>query len=168
MAMRPVPPILQAIDWQRAPHAQERTMIASLEVASWPMIRWSAQNIHRLSFVHFESVPERNDTTADLWTGLVGRSVWGGMSAAGMIGLSWQWAQVSPDVFALLDPMSIDSNLVLLASDGSRLSPMASAMVLNTFVSQIEWQQEAAQSARQQASRRRIDAVLTQAGHLAS
>ena len=143
-------------------------MIASLEVASWPMIRWSAQNIHRLSLVHFESVPERNDASAELWTGLVGRSVWGGMSAEGMVGVSWQWAQLSPGVLALLDPMTIDSNLVLLASDGSRLSPMASAMVLNCVVTQLNWQNEAALSAEQQAPRRRIDAVLTQGGHLAS
>jgi hypothetical protein len=150
-----------------APHAQERTMITSLEVASWPMIRWSAQNIHRLSLVHFESVPERNDRSTELWTGLSGRSVWGGMSADGMLGLSWQWAQISPGVFALLDPMAIDSNVVLLGSDGSRLSPMASAMVLNCIVAQLGWQTEAARSAQHDV-RPRIDAVLPHCGHLAS
>ncbi len=143
-------------------------MITSLEVGSWPMICGSAQNIHRIEFVHLDSVLTRNCATSGLWSGACGRSLWSGMSPEGMVGLSWQWAQIADGVFAMTDPMAIDCNLVLLGSDGSPLSPSATAMVLNRVVGALPWQPEAAHALRQR-GRRRIDAVqMAQASHQAS
>ena len=133
-------------------------MIASLEVGSWPMISCSAQNIHRIEFIHLESLLTRPRATSGLWSGAGGQTLWGGMVADGMVGLSWQWAQIEPGVLALIDPLSIGCNLVLLASDGGRLSPSATAMVLNRIVAVLPWQAEA-RRAIQQRGRRRIDAV---------
>lgn len=135
-------------------------MITSLEVGSWPIICGSAQNIHRIELVHLDSVLTRARASSGLWCGASGRSLWSGMSPEGMVGLSWQWAQIMDGVFALTDPMAIDSNLALLGSDGSRLSPTATAMVLNRIVCAMPWQAEAARALRQR-GRRRIDSVHT-------
>jgi hypothetical protein len=135
-------------------------MIASLEVGSWPIISGSAQNIHRIEFIHLDSVLTRACASSGIWCGASGRSLWGGMSTDGMIGLSWQWAQIAAGVFALTDPMAIDCNLALLASDGSRLSPTATAMVLNRIVGALAWQGEAARAIKQR-GRHRIDSLLT-------
>lgn len=134
-------------------------MITSLEVGSWPIISWSAQNVQRIELIHLDSVSthglEHGESPCD---GAHGRSCWGGITAVGMVGLSWEWAQIAPQVFALTDPMAIDSNLCLLASDGGRLSPMATALVLNRMVAALHWHAEAARAYRRQAARR-LDAV---------
>ena len=133
-------------------------MIASPDVELWPMISWSAQNIHQLPLVHFESWRERVIPTSGLWSGPLGQSVWGGMSPQGLVGLAWQWAQLHPGVFALVDPMAVQSNLMLLGSDGSRLSPMARAMVHNRLIAGLDWHAEASRALKHSRPRR-IDAV---------
>lgn len=133
-------------------------MITSLEVGLWPIISWSAQNIHRLHLVHLDTCVTHATPAGDLWCGPSGESTWGGMSPEGLVGVSWQWAQISPGVFALVDPMDVRSNLALLGSDGSRLSPTASAMVHNRIVATLGWQAEAARSLKSSRARR-IDAV---------
>lgn len=116
--------------------------MTSFNVFSWPMICWSAQNIHLLRLVHFESCLDETTGRSGIWTGLRGRTAWGGLTADGMVGLAWHWAQIQPGVIALQDPLDIRSNLELSGSDGSLLSPMAMAMVLNRLVSTLPWQQE--------------------------
>lgn len=133
-------------------------MMTSLEVGSWPIISCSAQNIHRIELVHLDSVLAPARASSGLWCGAGGQSLWSGICADGMVGLSWQWGQIADGVFALLDPMAIDANLTLLASDGSPLSPSATAMVLNRMVGSLPWQAEAARATRQR-GRRRVDAV---------
>lgn len=133
-------------------------MMTSLEVGSWPIIKCSAQNIHRIGLVHLDSVQTRPRACSGLWSGLAGRSLWSGVCAEGLLGVSWHWGQIADGVFALLDPMAIDANVVLLASDGSRLSPSATAMVLNRVVGALPWHDEAARATRR-SGRRRIDAV---------
>jgi hypothetical protein len=134
-------------------------MIASPTVELWPMISWSAQNIHQLRFVHLESWPERAPSRSGLWSGTLGHSVWSGLSPQGLVGISWQWAQLSPGVFALVDPIGVHSNLLLLGSDGSRLSPTARAMVHARVIAGLEWQLEAAEAMKQGSRARRIDSV---------
>lgn len=134
-------------------------MITSLEVCSWPIIKCSAQNIHRIELVHLDSVASRRAALRSAaGAGAQGQSWWSGLGDDGLIGLSWCWGEIAPAVFALLDPMAIEANVALLASDGSPLSPSASAMVLNRIVAALPWQAEAARAARQR-THRRIDAV---------
>jgi hypothetical protein len=133
-------------------------MMTSLDVGLWPMISWSAQNIHQLQLVHFDSSLALSRRTSGLWCGPIGHSVWGGLSPQGLVGLAWDWAQLQPGVFALLDPMQVRSNLALLASDGGRLSPIAAAMVHNRIVAGLRWQAEAGRASRHRRAGR-IDAV---------
>lgn len=116
--------------------------MTSFNVFSWPMISWSAQNIHQLRLVHFESCLDETTGGSDVWPGISGRTAWGGLTADGMVGVAWHWAQIQPGVLALLDPLDIRSNLTLSGSDGSTLSPLALSMVLNRLVSTLPWQQE--------------------------
>jgi hypothetical protein len=134
-------------------------MIASPKVELWPMISWSAQNIHQLRLVHLESWRERAASRSGLWSGTLGHSVWSGLSPQGLVGVSWQWAQLSPGVFALVDPMAVHSNLLLLGSDGSPLSPTARAMVYGRVIAGLDWQLAVAEAMKQGRRARRIDAV---------
>lgn len=141
MASRPKAPILVCIDtpvtWR--PSARASTM-TSFHVYSWPMISWSAQNIHRLRLVHFESCLDETTSPGPLVSGPCGRTVWGGLTPDGMAGIAWRWAQIQPGVLALQDPLDVRSNLAFTGSDGSILSPMAVAMILNRIVSSLPWQ----------------------------
>lgn len=59
-----------------------------------------------------------------------------------MVGLAWKWVQLEPDVLALHDPLDIRSNLEFSGSDGSTLSPLAAAMILNRIISTLPWQSQ--------------------------
>jgi hypothetical protein len=118
----------------------------------------SAQNIHRFDLVHFESrltveEPARGRASP------TGISLWGGLSPQGFVGLSWPWAEVVPGVFAVRDPLQVRSNLLLLASDGSRLSASARAMVHMRLLADLPWQRNASTAARHP-RRRSIDTML--------
>jgi len=134
-------------------------MILSLEVDSWPIINMSAQNIHRVELVHFESRLSTSAAAGSDPEAIVGESLWAGMSAHGLVGVSWHWGQVGPGVFALVDPMRVSSNLLLLASDGSRLSASARAMVHNRMLADLPWQAQAALATRL-GGQRSIDSLV--------
>lgn len=104
------------------------------------MISWSAQNIHLLHLVHFESCLDETTGRTGIWNDKVGRTSWAGLTPDGMVGLAWHWAQLQPGVLALRDPLDIQSNLEFSGSDGSTLSPLAAAMILNRMVSALPWQ----------------------------
>lgn len=130
---------------------------SSLAAGSWPIIRWSAVDIQRIELVHLESLATHQRDAARPAV-RCGSSCWGAHTVLGMLGVSWQWSEVAPQVFALTDPMAIESNLALLASDGSCLSPLATALVLNRIVATLHWQVEAARACRRHGGPR-VDAA---------
>lgn len=143
MAKRAPAPILTAL-LTNAPCKRGPTMNTSLEAGSWPIIRWPAVDIHRIEFVHLDSAFATagcNDVPD-----AVGTSCWSGWTALGMVALWWKWTEIVPQVFVLSDPMGIDSNLSLLASDGGELSPLATTLVLNRIVAGLPWHAEAARA----------------------
>jgi hypothetical protein len=158
MAKRAPAPILIAPINNAPRGVQGPTMNTSLEAGSWPIIKWPAVDIHRIEFLHFDSALARVGYGEP--PDAAGASCWGGMTADGMVGLSWQWAQIAPQVFVLTDPMAVDSNLLLLASDGGQLSPLATTLVLNRIVARLPWQAEAARVHRRR-GQRRIDTMQT-------
>lgn len=131
-------------------------MIASPQVDRWPMISWSAQNLHQLQLVHLDSWLLAATRAAD--GGPLGRSVWTGLGTDGLVGLAWNWAQVQPGVLALADPLAVQSNLRLLGSDGVPLGRSAMALVHGRLVNGLAWQVEALKWSKRPRSRR-IEAV---------
>ena len=53
------------------------------------------------------------------------------------VGLYWEWVEVSPGVPALLDPLAIGSNAVLVGDDGLMLDDAMAILQLNAAVYQL-------------------------------
>lgn len=71
-----------------------------------------------------------------------GQTIWGGRSADGEAGVAWDWVQISSDVVALADPMSVVTNLRLIGEEGEVLTALESARFLNEIVHALPWQCE--------------------------
>ena len=55
------------------------------------------------------------------------------------ITLAWAWVEIQPCVYAIKDPMSIESNFRLLDQTGRPLSTSRRAVVLNNAVRKLDW-----------------------------
>lgn len=53
--------------------------------------------------------------------------------------LAWTWVEIQPYVYAINDPMHIDSNVRLCDQTGRPLSLSRSAVVLNNAVCALDW-----------------------------
>ncbi|MEZ0209603.1 MAG: hypothetical protein ACAH08_01530 [Methylophilus sp.] len=142
--------------------------MTSFNVFSWPMISWSAQNIHLLHLVHFESCLDETTGRSGILNGKAGRTAWAGLTQDGMVGLSWHWVHMQPGVLALRDPLDIHSNLEFTGSDGSTLSPLAAAMILNRLVSSLPWQGQVQRELRSGPRGRVLTVPAGAAAHLLS
>jgi hypothetical protein len=57
-----------------------------------------------------------------------------------MIGLSWAWYEIRPQVIALEDPLSISSNVILVDDTGGLLPGESRILHLNWTVHTLHWQ----------------------------
>ena len=71
-----------------------------------------------------------------------GQTIWGGQSEDGEAGVAWDWVQISADVVAMADPMSVITNLRLVGEEGEVLTALESARFLNEIVHALPWQNE--------------------------
>ena len=71
-----------------------------------------------------------------------GQTLWGGSLDDGDAGLAWDWVQISRDVVALADPMSVVTNLRLLGDEGEVLTTLQASRYLNALVHELPWQGE--------------------------
>ena len=71
-----------------------------------------------------------------------GQTIWGGCSDDGEAGVAWDWVQISNDVVAMADPMSVVTNLRLIGHEGEVLTALESARFLNEIVHALPWQSE--------------------------
>ncbi len=71
-----------------------------------------------------------------------GQTIWGGCSDDGEAGVAWDWVQISSDVVAMADPMSVVTNLRLIGHEGEVLTALESARFLNEIVHALPWQSE--------------------------
>ena len=65
-----------------------------------------------------------------------------GSSDDGEAGVAWDWVQISGDVVAMADPMSVVTNLRLVGDEGEVLTALESARFLNEIVHALPWQSE--------------------------
>jgi hypothetical protein len=110
-----------------------------LALYSWPPVFWQANLKRRPRFIHLST---RVTSTGDGCVPCSGSTVWGGFSKGGEAGLAWDWIEVAEGIVAMVDPMSLITNLQLVTADGRVLPSTAAALHFNQFVRRLPWQEE--------------------------
>lgn len=108
-------------------------------IRAWPLVLWQAGRESQLRFHHLSThVTLPGDRTSRT----SGQTIWGGLSEDGEAGVAWDWVQISSDVVAMADPMSVVTNLRLVGHEGEVLTALESARFLNEIVHALPWQTE--------------------------
>jgi len=120
------------------------TFNASIASRPWalyslPPVFWQANLRRRPRFVHLST---RVTNARCGYEPCAGSTIWGGFSKAGEAGLAWDWIEVAEGVVAMVDPMSLITNLQLVTADGRVLPAAAAALHFNQFVRRLPWQEE--------------------------
>jgi len=98
---------------------------------------WQAGRESQLRFHHLST---RVTLPGDRMSRSAGQTIWGGHSDDGAAGVAWDWVQISGDVVAMADPMSVVTNLRLVGEEGEVLTALESARFLNEIVHALPWQ----------------------------
>ena len=114
-------------------------MKASWSVRGLPPLLWQADAPSQLQFNHVDT---QVFTPDDDRAPLSGQTVWAGPLADGEASVAWDWVQLSRDVVAMADPMSVVTNLRLVGPQGEVLTAWESARHLSQIVYGLPWQGE--------------------------
>lgn len=71
-----------------------------------------------------------------------GQTMWVWPTDDGDVGVAWDWVEVSRGVVAMLDPMSLLTNMKLLGRSGEVLTAWQATRHLNKIVFTLPWQRE--------------------------
>jgi hypothetical protein len=71
-----------------------------------------------------------------------GQTLWAGACPEGDAGMSWDWVKLSQGVVAMVDPLSVITNLRFVSPEGEVLSAWQAARHLNDIVHALHWQRE--------------------------
>jgi hypothetical protein len=117
------------------------TTVRPWALDSWPTVFWQANAKKRRTFVHLSTRLDHLSRSGhrSLCTGT---TIWGEFSKEGDAGLAWEWIEIAKGVVAMMDPMSLMTNLQLIAANGEIIPPAAAALHFNQFVRKLPWQQE--------------------------
>ena len=121
------------------PDASHMTPTTPWSIRAWPPILWQAG---RESQLHFHHLSTRVTLPGDRSARSAGQTIWGGRWADGEAGVAWDWVQISGEVVAMADPMSVVTNLRLIGEEGEVLTALESARFLNEIVHGLPWQTE--------------------------
>ena len=116
----------------------------SWNVDGWPRILWQADSVPQLHLVHLETKVFDADSDGPC----SGQTVWGGPSIGGTAGVSFEWVRMPPGVLAMVDPMTVVTNLRLVGPRGQVLSQLQAAPHLNEIVHSLPWQDEVRRALR--------------------
>jgi hypothetical protein len=92
--------------------------------------------------LHFQHLSTRVTLPGDRSARTAGQTIWGGSSASGEAGVAWDWIQISGDIVAMADPMSVVTNLRLIGNEGEVLTALEPPRYLNQIVPALPWQRE--------------------------
>jgi hypothetical protein len=95
--------------------------------------------IHR--FEHIGTV-QAHPSAGDDYDCKHGQVVWGVPSGDLPVAVCWDWAEVRAGVVALANPMTVFSNVRLLAEDGAPLSHGQTLLELNGVIHELDWQRQ--------------------------
>ena len=108
-------------------------------IRAWRPVLWQAGRESQLRFHHLST---RVTLPGDRKSRTAGQTIWGGSHGDGEAGVAWDWIQISGDVVAMADPMSVVTNLRLVGEEGEVLTALESARFLNEIVHALPWQSE--------------------------
>ena len=106
---------------------------------AWPPVLWQAEQAGELQLHHLGT---RVTFSADQSLGMSGQTLWGGSSLDGEAGVAWDWIQIAKGVVAMVDPLSLVTNLRLVGTEGEVLTALEAALFLNELVHGLPWQTE--------------------------
>lgn len=121
------------------PDTPHMTPTTPWSIRAWPLVLWQAGRESQLRFHHLST---RVTLPGDRISRTAGQTIWGGQSDVGDAGVAWDWVQISGDVVAMADPMSVVTNLRLVGQEGEVLTALESARFLNEIVHALPWQSE--------------------------
>ena len=106
---------------------------------SWPPVFWRANSSRKPRFRHLAT---RVTNSVDALGHCSGHTVWGRFCGDGDAGLAWDWVEVGKGIVAMVDPMSLVTNMRLVSVDGQVLTASDAALHFNQFVRGLPWQDE--------------------------
>lgn len=115
-----------------------------MTVPAWHVINWSSVPIATRAFRGAYSLFTHLGTHIDEETTGTrsGQALWGLRVGKDVVGLAFDWAEITRGVPVLSDPMQILSNVALLDDQGQPLPEAARIVELNTAVHEIDWQHQ--------------------------
>jgi hypothetical protein len=105
---------------------------------AWPTVFWRTNSRHRPSFKHLATRVTNHRTRNEPCSG---HTIWRGLSQDGDAGLAWDWIEIASGVVAMVDPMSVSTNMRLLNVHGEVLPATEAALHFNQFVRRLPWQE---------------------------
>lgn len=107
--------------------------VIALRPARTTVLAWSAAARHLRNLdttVHIDS---------DAGGLRYGQVMWGTNVAGDVAGLAWDWREVQPDVVAMCDPMSVQTNLELLNRSEEPMTHDQQLLYLNRTIHSLPW-----------------------------
>lgn len=116
-----------------------------LAVPAWSVMNWSTvyATLEQFKAAMSKARPMKASFYDEKGTGTLrkGQALWMAETSCGPIGLAWDWAEVADGVPAMMDPMTILSNVALTDSEGCLLGPSEAILQLNSVIYGLPWQQ---------------------------
>jgi hypothetical protein len=117
-------------------NARLPTIIGLWRPVSTCVSRWMHNARH---FEHIGTVHAHPSAGGDLKHGQL---VWGAPDGEFPMAVCWDWAEVRVGIVALANPMTVFSNVRLLAEDGAPLSNSQTLLELNGVIHELDWQRQ--------------------------
>ncbi len=132
-----------------------------------PVSTYVSRWVHAVRrFEHIGTVQAHPSATDD-YDCKHGQVVWGVPSGDLPVAVCWDWAEVRAGVVALANPMTVFSNVRLLAEDGAPLSHGQMLLELNGVIHELDWQRQLCEELsfrRQRANA--VQAVMKRSSHV--
>lgn len=114
-------------------------MTPAWTLRAWPPVYRRAGRPLSDAFEHRSTrvLDDSGDTTRTS-----GQTMWVWPTDDGDVGVAWDWVEVSRGVVAMLDPMSVLTNMKLLGRSGEVLTAWQATRHLNEIVFTLPWQRE--------------------------
>ena len=112
-------------------------------VYAWPSVLWQPVQAQE---AHLRHLGTQVTVLGDSDEPSAGQTVWGEPDGepdgAQIAGIAWDWVELAHGVVAMADPLAVITNVRLLTAQGTVLTPLEAAPLLNDLVHALPWQTE--------------------------
>ena len=106
---------------------------------SWPTVFLRTNSRRRPTFKHLAT---RVTCGPSPYEPCTGHTIWREITSDGEAGIAWDWIEIARGVVAMVDPMSVSTNMRLVNVEGRVLAATEAALLFNQFVRRLPWQEE--------------------------